>query len=75
MAKLPKKYKGNFMSDARKALHGVGMVVCNKNGQSAYPDKGNECLTYKTILYKGILMLFIYKMYLFFILVLYDRLQ
>jgi len=42
MAKLPKKYKGNFMADARKALHGVGMIVCNKNAQSAYPDKGNE---------------------------------
>lgn len=40
MARLPKKYTGNFMADARQALHGVGMIVCNKNGQSAYPDKG-----------------------------------
>ncbi len=40
MASLPRKYKGNFMNDAREALHGVGMIVFNKNGPSAYPDKG-----------------------------------
>lgn len=41
MARLPKKYNGHFMNDAREALHGVGMIICNKNGLSAYPDKGN----------------------------------
>jgi hypothetical protein len=44
MAKLPKKYSGNFMMDARQALHGVGMIVCtNKNNNggvvTCYPDK------------------------------------
>jgi len=42
MAKLPKKYKGNFMPDARRALNGVGMIVCSKNTQTAYPDKGKN---------------------------------
>lgn len=40
MAKLPKNYSGNFMKDAREALHGVGMIICNKNGLTAFPDKG-----------------------------------
>ena len=28
------------MKDAREALHGVGIIVCDRNAQSAYPDKG-----------------------------------
>ena len=41
MARLPKNYSGNFMKDAREALHGVGIIILNKNGVSAYPEKGN----------------------------------
>ena len=39
MARLPRNYAGNFMSDARHALHGVGMIVCSKHAPTAYPDK------------------------------------
>jgi hypothetical protein len=42
MAKLPKNYSGNFMKEAREALHGVGVIICDKNGLTAYPDKGEK---------------------------------
>ena len=39
MAKIPKNYAGNFMKDARDALLGVGMIICNPISNSFYPDK------------------------------------
>lgn len=38
LSRIPKGYSGDFMKDAREALHGVGMIVSNQNG-SAYPEK------------------------------------
>ena len=47
------------MSDARQALHGVGMIVCNKNGQTAYPDKGKFYINSKWIQYNLNLLFFL----------------